>query len=163
MPRTYNRAAAVAYAHEWAYSRNPRYYDFSGIGGDCTNYASQVLYAGSQVMNYSSDNPWYYNNLNSRSPSWTDVDLLHKFLVTNRTRGPYAIETDVSRMSPGDIIQLSFVGRNDFNHSPVVVAVGNPPQLNNILIAAHSADRDHYPLTNYHWLHIRFLHILGVY
>ena len=40
----YNRRAAVAYAHKWAYSRNPAFYDFSEIGGDCTNFASQCRY-----------------------------------------------------------------------------------------------------------------------
>ena len=30
----YDRRAAVAYAHKWAYGRNPAYYDFSEIGGD---------------------------------------------------------------------------------------------------------------------------------
>ena len=39
----YNRAAAVAYAHKWAYGRNPQYYDYEEIGGDCTNYAYQFL------------------------------------------------------------------------------------------------------------------------
>ena len=69
MIKPYDRAKAVAYAHEWAYGRNPRFYDFSNIGGDCTNFASQCLYAGSGVMNYSPTNGWYYINLNSRSPS----------------------------------------------------------------------------------------------
>lgn len=46
----YNRRAAVAYAHKWAYSRNPAFYDFSEIGGDCTNFASQCLYAGTGIM-----------------------------------------------------------------------------------------------------------------
>jgi len=32
----YNRANAVAYAKKWAYGRNPKYYDFSDLGGDCT-------------------------------------------------------------------------------------------------------------------------------
>ena len=44
----YNRAAAVAYAHAWAYRRNPRYYNYEELGGDCTNFASQCLYAGSK-------------------------------------------------------------------------------------------------------------------
>ena len=48
----YNRSAAVAYARKWAYARNPEYYDFSEIGGNCTNFASQCIYAGSGVMNY---------------------------------------------------------------------------------------------------------------
>lgn len=31
----YNRSAAVLYAHLWAMGRNPAYYDFENIGGDC--------------------------------------------------------------------------------------------------------------------------------
>ena len=49
---TYDRAKAVAYAERWALSRNPRYYDFEDIGGDCTNFASQCIYAGAGVMNW---------------------------------------------------------------------------------------------------------------
>ena len=50
--KAYNRDAAVAYAEKWALSRNPAFYNFSGIGGDCTNFASQCIYAGSGVMSY---------------------------------------------------------------------------------------------------------------
>ncbi|MEG0115374.1 MAG: amidase domain-containing protein, partial [Hydrogenoanaerobacterium sp.] len=48
----YDREKAIQYAHTWAYFRNPAYYNFEEIGGDCTNYASQCLYAGAGVMNY---------------------------------------------------------------------------------------------------------------
>ena len=48
----YNRNAAYEYARKWAFKRNPAYYDFSEIGGDCTNFASQCIYAGAGVMNY---------------------------------------------------------------------------------------------------------------
>ena len=44
--RPYDRQAAVAYAHRWAYLRNPAFYNFDKLGGDCTNFASQCLYAG---------------------------------------------------------------------------------------------------------------------
>ena len=47
----YDRKAALRYAHRWAYSRNPAYYDYENLGGDCTNFASQCLYAGTGVMN----------------------------------------------------------------------------------------------------------------
>ena len=56
----YNRERAVEYAHKWAFSRNPRYYDFQNIGGDCTNFASQVIYAGCGEMNYTPTFGWYY-------------------------------------------------------------------------------------------------------
>ena len=54
MPRIipYDRRAAIRYAHRWAFGRNPRYYDYENIGGDCTNFASQCLYAGTGVMNF---------------------------------------------------------------------------------------------------------------
>jgi len=42
----YNRRAAYNYAKRWAFDRNPRFYDFEHIGGDCTNFTSQVLLAG---------------------------------------------------------------------------------------------------------------------
>ena len=48
----YNRLAAVQYAHKWAYGRNPAFYDYEQIGGDCTNFASQCVYAGSGIMNF---------------------------------------------------------------------------------------------------------------
>ena len=41
--RDYDRAAAVLYAHRWAYGRNPAFYDYEELGGDCTNFASQCL------------------------------------------------------------------------------------------------------------------------
>ena len=70
----YNREAAVAYARRWAFSRNPAYYNFDALGGDCTNFASQCLFAGCGVMNYTPDLGWFYNSLNSRSAAWTGVE-----------------------------------------------------------------------------------------
>ena len=87
----YNRANAVAYAKKWAYGRNPKYYDFSDLGGDCTNFASQCIYAGSGVMNYTPTYGWYYISVNNRAPAWTGVDELYRFLTTNRGAGPRAI------------------------------------------------------------------------
>ncbi len=154
----YDREKAVKYAQRWAMDRNPCYYDFEHIGGDCTNFASQVLFAGYPVMNYEAEFGWYYIDANDRTPSWTGVEFLHKFLVNNKREGPAGIETGVDGIKPGDIIQLSF-SEGRFHHSPVVVKCGHPPKLDNILIAAHSYDRTDYPVTNYSWKDIRFIHI----
>ena len=48
----YNRKKAVEYALKWALDRNPRYLDYDDLGGDCTNFISQCLYAGIEEMNY---------------------------------------------------------------------------------------------------------------
>ena len=52
------------------YSAAPAFYDYERIGGDCTNFASQCVYAGSGVMNYTRDLGWYYIDANNKAPAW---------------------------------------------------------------------------------------------
>ncbi len=159
----YNREKAVEYAHKWAYGRNPRYLNFENLGGDCTNFASQVIYSGSGVMNYTPVYGWFYISSYDRAPSWTGVNYLYNFLVKrDGGPGPFAEEVAMKDARPGDIVQLSFSGGDIFNHSPVIVQIKNPASYNNILVAAHTDDQDNYPLTGYEWVKIRFLHIVGV-
>jgi hypothetical protein len=117
----YNREKAVAYAHRWAYGHNPAYYNFEKIGGDCTNFTSQCILNGNAVMNYTPVMGWYYKNAGNRSPSWTGVGFLYTFITANQSFGPFAEEVNVSRIEPGDFVQLSFDG-NAFQHSPFVLA-----------------------------------------
>lgn len=158
----YNRIKAVEYAHKWAYGRNPAYYNFENIGGDCTNFASQIIYAGSGVMNYTPVYGWYYRDSYNRTASWTGVNFLYKFLFNNKGEGPFAEVVDMKDVKPGDIAQLSFGGGGVFNHSPVIIQTGSPVTLDNIFVAAHTYDVDYNLLKNYTWVDIRLLHIIGV-
>lgn len=157
----YDREKVVEYAHRWAYSRNPSFYDFELIGGDCTNFASQCIFAGNSVMNYTPDLGWYYVDANSRSASWTGVGYLHSFLLYGDGVGPFARETNIGEMEPGDLVQLKFEG-GYFQHSPIVVSVGSPPDENNVLVAAHTYNCDYRALSTFGHSGARFLHILGV-
>lgn len=157
----YNRERAVNYAKKWAYRRNPMYYDFSDLGGDCTNFASQCLYAGSGIMNFTPVFGWYYISLNNRTPSWTGVEELYNFLVSNRGQGPQAVELPLEETENGDIIQLRFSGTGRFDHSPVVVDRGNGTP-DTILVTAHSYDCDCRQLSTYNYNALRLLHIVNV-
>lgn len=158
----YDRAAAVRYAHRWAFGRNPRYYNFDGVGGDCTNFASQCLYAGAPVMNYTPDFGWYYISSNNKAPAWTGVPYFYHFLTRKQeNRGPVGVRASLEELLPGDFIQLRFDG-TEFGHTPVVVEVGSPAAPDNVLLAAHSQDADFRPLSSYDFREARFLHILGV-
>lgn len=75
----YNRQKVYEYAKKWAYSRNPKYYNYDAIGGDCTNFVSQCIFAGCGQMNYNKGTGWYYINGNNKSPSWTGVEFLYNF------------------------------------------------------------------------------------
>lgn len=153
----YDRNAAVQYARKWAYGRNPAYYDFSRIGGDCTNFASQCIFAGAGVMNFTPVFGWYYVSANDRTASWTGVEYLYRFLTENEGVGPFAKEVPLSELEIGDVVQL---GRDtgDFYHTPVVVGF----ERGQILVAAHSYDAYNKPLNSYSFARVRGLHILGV-
>ena len=153
----YDRNAAVQYARKWAYGRNPAFYDFSRIGGDCTNFASQCIFAGAGVMNFTPVFGWYYKSANDRTASWTGVEYLYRFLTENEGVGPFAEVVPLSEIEIGDIVQL---GREtgDFYHSPVVVGFAR----GQILVAAHSYDTYNKPLNSYSFDRVRGLHILGV-
>lgn len=157
----YNRAAAVAYARQWAMGRNPAYFNFTGIGGDCTNFASQCVYAGAGQMNWKPVLGWYYASSYNRSPSWTGVAYFYNFMVNNRGLGPFMQVVDLSAIQPGDVIQLKFDGPQ-YEHAPVVLSVGYPAAPENILIAAHTIDSLDRLLSTYSYTELRPLHVLGV-
>ncbi len=152
----YNRTATVAYAREWALKRNPAFYDFQNIGGDCTNFASQCIYAGAKIMNYTPVFGWYYRSVSDRSASWAGAEYLYNFLTTNTSVGPYAREVTQEAIQTGDIIQLGRAN-GDFYHTLVVTSTSP-----DILIVAHTYDALDRPLNTYDYYTARFLHIDGV-
>ena len=159
----YDRRAAVRYARRWAYGRNPAFYDYEKIGGDCTNFASQCLYAGRVAMNFTKDFGWYYIDANQKSPSWSGVPYLYNYLTRNSPSvGPVGREVELEEIRPGDLVQLSFDG-NEYQHTPVVIYAKEPKNLGDILIAAHSYDALDRPLDTYEIKKIRFIHIEGGY
>ena len=158
----YDREQAVEYAHKWAYKRNPQYYDFSNIGGDCTNYASQCLYEGCKIMNFTPTFGWYYISVDDRAPAWTSVEYLYRFLTTNEGAGPFAKDVLMSEVMPGDLVQIKFNGKSLFGHTPVILSANNAKNINDIYISAHSSDCDCRPLSTYQNVNeMRFLHIVG--
>jgi hypothetical protein len=159
----YDRYAAVAYAQKWAYSRNPAYYDFSAVGGDCTSFASQCLFAGCKVMNFTPIFGWFYRSANDRTAAWTGVEYFYKFLTDNSYgnlvgdgSGPFAEIVPLDKLTIGDFVQF---GRatGDFYHTPIVVGFqGEEP-----LLAAHSNDTFARPLSSWNFARLRCIHILG--
>ena len=90
--RRYNRQNALEYARRWALSRNPLFVNYTGFGGDCTNFVSQCVFAGSCEMNFTPVFGWYYLNGDTRTASWTGVEYFYNFIVDNAGVGPFAIE-----------------------------------------------------------------------
>lgn len=153
--KKYNRQKAILYAKKWAYKRNPKYYNYDKIGGDCTNFISQCIYAGSGIMNYDKNRGWYYRNGNDKSPSWTGVEFLYEFIIQNKGLSVFGKEVQESEIEIGDIIQLSFNGKS-YGHSLIVI------DNRELTIASHTFDSYNRKLSTYVYQKARFIHIDGV-
>lgn len=152
----YNVEKSVNYALKWAMNRNPAYYDYSHIGGDCTNFISQCIFSGAKIMNYDFNDGWYYVNANDKSPSWTGVNFLSRFLLNNKGLAPFAKLVSSPLISKGDIIQLGNDGR--FFHSLIVTEIKNGTPL----VCSHSFDALNKPLYDYTFSQLKIIRILGV-
>ena len=154
--KQYNRNKAKDYAEKWAGLRNPSFYNYEYLGGDCTNFVSQCIFAGTGIMNYNKIDGWYYISANDKSPSWTGVEFLYNFLINNKSVGPFGKEVSREDVDIGDIIQLSFDGTK-FGHTLIVVNKFN----NKIYIAKHTFDCYNRELDTYSYVKARFIKING--
>ena len=137
--KDYDRLKALSYAKAWAFSRNPVYYNFDSVGGDCTSFVSQCIYAGCNVMNYDKIHGWYYINGYDKSPSWSGVEFLYNFLTRNIGIGPRGKAVSQDMIEIGDIIQLSFSGIK-FEHSLIISKIDDINDLSKIFTSSHTFD-----------------------
>lgn len=155
--KPYLRENALLYASKFALSQNSLFGSFAGFGGNCTNFVSQAIYAGSCKMNYKPTFGWYYISLNERSPSWTGVDYFYNFITTNTDVGPFGRDAQPDEMEIGDVIQLAKNG-DGYYHSLLVVGF----EENDILVAAQTDNAFARPLSTYTYDYSRYIKILGV-
>ena len=160
----YDRARAVEYARRWALDRNPTFFDFTGIGGNCTNFVSQCVFAGCGLMNLTPTYGWFYLSPEERAPAWTGVNELYRFLIgvpefteANGGIGPFATNAAESRLVElGDVVQLRNA-EGEFYHTLIISGF----EENDILVCAHSDDALDRPLSSYNFAGVRILHVEG--
>lgn len=161
--RPYVAAKAIAYAERWAFDRNPLFSNYTGVGGDCTNFVSQCILAGCCIMNFTPDFGWYYISDNDRAPAWTGVEYFYDFMTgasdftaVNGGIGPYGRTVPRASVRAGDVVQLSNE-LGDFYHTLFVYRTDG----DEIFVAAHSDDALDRPLSTYNYVSDRFIRILG--
>ncbi|MBQ9773290.1 MAG: amidase domain-containing protein [Clostridia bacterium] len=162
--KPYNRERAVEYARTWALRRNPFFIDFTGIGGNCTNFVSQAVLAGSCTMNYTPDFGWYYISPEERAPAWSSVEAFYSFITgqpdfadQNGGAGPYAREVPREEAMLGDVVQYANE-EEDWYHTVMITAIED----GEIYVSAQSDDALDRAISTYPFASARFLHIEGV-
>ncbi|MBQ8430776.1 MAG: amidase domain-containing protein [Clostridia bacterium] len=153
----YNRDLAVKYARKYALNYNPNYFHFDGIGGDCTNFISQCLLAGGGIMNYDKYYGWFYINKDNRAQSCTSVKYLQRFLLSENSPGFKVKIVPINELEVGDIIQIR-QNPNEFNHTVIITKITD----SEIYVCSHSYDALDKPLSEYTYLELKGIHILGI-
>ena len=126
----YNRTSARNYLNQYTRTPNSSYYNYSSLGGDCTNFVSQMARAGGMPMTPQKSNPttndWYYygSNLPYRTSTWTgahqfrqywgvingvgkkEAYAMHKYSARELKGNSAAYRNLVSRCELGDVIQF---------------------------------------------------------
>jgi Putative amidase domain len=158
---TYDRAKAVEYAGKYWNSFNPKYRNFEQVlgvinQGDCTNYASQVLYEGGgwtfiNGMVQADDTTWWYNPDpaipvsrwgDSQSNSWSAAPNLFAFFKNHPERAKPVNQSSLLR--PGDIVQVDLNHGEGLSHTMVVTL---RKDNGTIFLAAHT--KPHYMIPIY--------------
>ena len=162
--KPYDRESALRYAARWALARNPLFYNFGGVGGNCTSFVSQCILAGSCVMNYTKDFGWYYISVDDRAPAFSGVEEFWsffvgapEFLARNGGIGPFGREVAAQEIEMGDVVQL---GRDNGDFYHTLFVTGSTEE--GLLVAANSNDVYARPLSSYNAPLVRYLHIEGV-
>ncbi len=138
----YDRQKAISYAEKYAFSPNPKYYFFDVIGGDCTNFVSQCLFAGGFEMVFSEYDGWFYVSANHRSASWTAVYYFRRFLLSGKfpPKGKIVSKEEVTE---GDIVFLHDGER--FYHTLLITKIKD----GEIFTSSHSYPSFNRPLKTY--------------
>ncbi|MGE5542572.1 MAG: amidase domain-containing protein [Bacillota bacterium] len=148
----YNREAAVRYADRYCGVRtpvsdgryNPGYRDFSAAGGDCANFASQVL-SDKSAGGIPVDGAWFYAS-GKGTEAWLRADAFAYHIVGSGRgvvikKGKYhAVVSATSELQPGDII--AYERKGTIEHVSIVTG---RDACGYVLVNSHTADRYHVP------------------
>jgi hypothetical protein len=127
LPRNirYDRAKVVQYAEHWWNRANPKYLEFAV---DCTNFASQCLFAGGAPMDYTGKREsgwWYAGKQGSKelwSLSWAVANSLQLYVAASRKGLRGALVSSADQLLPGDMICYDWDGDGRYQHNTIVTA-----------------------------------------
>lgn len=147
----YDRTAALAYAGEYAMSRNPDWADFSRSGGNCQNYVSQCLLAGSIPADPYGDAVWTYGGDGyERSGSWASVSQFRRYASGNTDFGLVSlVGAPYYSGQPGDLIQMG--DADSWHHTVIIgdVVVDETGNTVDYLIHSNTNDMKNFPASLY--------------
>lgn len=128
----FNVTEACNYAEKFALNYNPKYKSFAGIGGDCTNFMSQILHTGG----FEQTSIW-----KPYTHAWIRVQEFYVYLTTQQLGIKLPDDKSLDR---GCLIQFYTPSIGRFFHNGFITY---KLQNNDCLYCCHSYDKLNYPLS----------------
>jgi len=132
--------AATAYEDEFKYNKN--YRNFNPEGGDCANFASQILHEGGK---FKKNGSWNYNKGDATAP-WINADKFTSYMIYSGrasliAKGSYdKVYKESYKLLPGDFI--AYEKKGDITHISTVTGVDSKGYT---LVTCHNTDRNDVP------------------
>jgi len=126
----------------YGYKYNRKYRDFNPEGGDCANFASQVLHEGG---GFKKNSTWNYDKGSATGP-WVNADkfvsyMLHSGRASVIAHGNYEKVYKASyKLMPGDFV--AYEKKGDITHISIVTGVDSKGYP---LVTCHNTDRNNVP------------------
>lgn len=145
------RIGAIEYAkkfcgaatdEEYGFKYNKAYRDFNPEGGDCANFASQILHEGGKFKENCS---WSYDN-GKPSASWVNADKFTSYMLNSGrasviAKGSYEKVYKASfKLLPGDFV--AYEKKGDITHISTVTGADSKGYS---LVTCHNTDRNDVP------------------
>jgi len=127
---------------EYDFKYNKKYRDYNPEGGDCANFASQILFEGGKFRkNYA----WSYDK-NGATKAWLNADGFKNYMIYSGRASiiAYGNYNKVYKASykllPGDFV--AYEKKNDITHISVVTGADSRGYS---LVSCHNSDRSKVP------------------
>ncbi|WP_291632395.1 amidase domain-containing protein [Clostridium sp.] len=137
-----DKYCGAATTSEYNYKYNKKYRDYNPQGGDCANFASQILFEGGKFRKNSA---WNYDK-NGATKSWLNADGFKNYMVYSGrasviASGSYDKVYKASyKLLPGDFV--AYEKKNDITHISVVTGADSRGYS---LVSCHNSDRNKVP------------------
>ncbi|MCK8817440.1 amidase domain-containing protein [Natroniella sulfidigena] len=137
-----DRYSGAASLPEYGFQYNPEYRNYNPLGGDCANFASQMLHEGGGIPE---DATWRYER-GSGSRAWVNAHAFNQHMIysgraTRIARGSYEQVLNASyKLLPGDYVAYEKGGTVD--HISVVTGMDSKGYA---LVNSHNVDRHRVP------------------
>lgn len=132
----------AASEEQYGFKYNKKYRDYNPQGGDCANFASQILFEGAK---FKKNGAWNYDK-SGATGSWLNADKFKNYWVSSGRAsviayGSYEKVYKASyKLLPGDFV--AYEKKGDITHISVVTGVDSKGYS---LVTCHNTDRNNVP------------------